>query len=125
MKHLAMMAAGQVMAHPENSKGPHECRIAAMWDAPSPSWGLPECANGAKDGDDSNDRLCYCYQFPDSAVGQPNHNFGPGSANPPSETACWKIAVFREATGFASDNRTGAEQGRASTPALFGSHIPE
>jgi len=68
----------------------HECRIMAKWDAPASSWGLPECTNSAKDGNDSNDKRCYCYQFPNNAVGQPNHRFGPGSENPPPETPCWK-----------------------------------
>jgi len=100
MKHLTILAAVLValtitapaMAHPGHSENLHECRILAKWDAQASSWGLPECTNGAKDENDSNDKRCYCYQFRNSAVGQANHEFGDGSEAAPlgQISECWK-----------------------------------
>jgi len=85
---VAMTITAPAMAH--NSGEQHECRVRAVWDAPDSSWGLPECENAAKDGDASNDKTCYCYQFPSSADGQMNHSLGDSSENSRLETPCWK-----------------------------------
>jgi len=90
---VALMLAMPAMAHPGHTGGDgelHECRIMAKWDAPSSSWGLPECKTTAKDGDDSNDKLCYCYSHANSAPGQAGHNFGPHDASQFPLTPCWK-----------------------------------
>jgi len=102
MKRMMMLAAALVltaialaapaMAHPGHTEDYelHECRILAKWDAPASSWGLPECASGTKDTNDSNDKRCYCYSHANSAVGQPNHGFGPNDGSMASLNACWK-----------------------------------
>jgi len=93
---VAMTLATPAMAHPDLDVGEknnghlHECRIMAKWDAPASSWGLPECANRAKDGDDSNDKRCYCYSHANSAPGQAGHNFGPHDESQIQLTPCWK-----------------------------------
>jgi len=93
---VALTLATPAMAHPDldvgerNDGNLHECRIMAMWDAPSSSWGLPECTSRAKDGDAGNDKLCYCYSHANSAPDQAGHNFGPNDGSQVPLTPCWK-----------------------------------
>jgi len=88
-----MITPPQAQAHNLGAK--HDCRVRAKWDAPAtPSPWLHECNAGAKDEDATNDKICYCYQYPNSAPGQANHEWKyqgePGSEYFPSrENPCW------------------------------------
>jgi len=96
----ALLAAALVaMAHYLGAK--HDCRIRAMWDAPTHKspW-LHECNAGPRDSDPANDQICYCYQYPMSAPGQPNHDWKyQGQTGreyfPNLENACWKDRAAR------------------------------